>query len=722
MASIAQKSLSAPTEQEKTAVGIASTGLRQKISSLIEFVVNGRYLGLPLADWVCSAFLGIVATAWIYRANPSQLMSPLTPFLLAFFFLATATTGRFISLFLRLSSVTDTNYPMVLVLGFLPIGLSFSILRVITGFSFAILSVILAVLLCVGVWRYRRQLEWLQPESKATAMSLMVTLLAAVAVTFRVAFFCFPALLQEGNEFIVKMGDNEFYHAGFVTFVDAPGPSWEFGSQHLAGRFAFFYHFASYSGAGWLRSLTGMTSLDALFGFMTPLGLLLAAFATYALASTWFSPRIGFWAIALFVGMPDPAILSGLTPIQQSMYASPLLVMSATPANGYGLASSLIAILFVTVGLQKNRYLLIGIGLAVAISTVLWKAQLAMNVCLALGILLLPQTIRLLRPQVLIPSFATLLFIYWLSQSFFDRSRTPTVLLDPTWGVHMADWHLSTLPKTSLITYLGPLARESSVAGFIARIGLNALASFGLLGIVWFGVSIYSIVKVRRMELPVAVTFCSVFVFLTLGALLAENRTGFRFEMQYSPYFLPLLLMELILLNAVANSRLFHRIRRKPVPLTLGLFATVPVFLFSVLLPQDRTLGMPFPGSIAQCATYIRSVSDPFDVVQDSAGDPSALLTGMSERRTFVGLLAFKKCIGMVDIVRMYEERLALNDRLLAANSIDELHHLLEQCPIRWYVLWPDAKPAWPKSLLDSPVFQSGEFRVYDLNQLDEHR
>lgn len=315
-----------------------------------------------------------------------------------------------------------------------------------------------------------------------------------------------------------------------------------------------------------------------------------------------------------------------------------------------------------------------------------------------------------------------LVLIYSVSRNFFDTSRAPTAFLDPTWGAHLTEWHLSTLPKTSAITHLGPLALQDTLPAFFARIILNALASFGPLAIAWIAVSLYSVVKARRVSLPIAATFCSAFVFLTLGALLAENRTGFRFEIQYSPYFLPMLLMELVVVDAIARSRLFHFIRKKPIPMALGFYATIPIYLLSTLVPQDRTLGMPFPEPLAKCASYIRSVSDPYDIVQDSAGDPSALLTGMTERRTFVGLLAFKNFIGMVDLVNMYEERIALNKRLIAANSIREILDLRAESSIRWYVVWPDAKPAWPESILSSPVFQSGEFRVYDLSKLNEHQ
>ena len=132
-------------------------------------------------------------------------------------------------------------------------------------------------------------------------MGVTATLLAVIVVTFRVSFFCFPYLLQEGPDSIRKMGDNEFYHASFVTFLDSPGPSWEFGSQNLAGRLAYFYHFASYVGAAWFRSMNSTTSLTALFGLMTPLGTSCRTGNRYGPTASWFGSRLGFWAIASFI-------------------------------------------------------------------------------------------------------------------------------------------------------------------------------------------------------------------------------------------------------------------------------------------------------------------------------------------------------------------------------------------------------------------------------------
>ena len=117
----------------------------------------------------------------------------------------------------------------------------------------------------------------------------------------------------------------------------------------------------------------------------------------------------------------------------------------------------------------------------------------------------------------------------------------------------------------------------------------------------------------------------------------------------------------------------------------------------------------------------MRLESEPYDIVQDSAGDPSSLLTGISERRTYVGLLAFQRFVGMKDVVSMYDQRLAFNDRLLHSHSIDQLRELIKESQIRWYILWPDARPNWPESLLSTPLFERAGFRVYDLHQLKEY-
>jgi hypothetical protein len=154
--------------------------------------------------------------------------------------------------------------------------------------------------------------------------------------------------------------------------------------------------------------------------------------------------------------------------------------------------------------------------------------------------------------------------------------------------------------------------------------------------------------------------------------------------------------------------------------LTLGFLATLPVYLLSILISPDRFWGMPFPTALGECAEYVRLESEPYDIVQDSAGDPSSLLTGISERRTYVGLLAFQRFVGMKDVVSMYDQRLAFNDRLLHSHSIDQLRELIKESQIRWYILWPDARPNWPESLLLTPLFERAGFRVYDLHQLKE--
>ena len=106
---------------------------------------------------------------------------------------------------------------------------------------------------------------------------------------------------------------------------------------------------------------------------------------------------------------------------------------------------------------------------------------------------------------------------------FFDTSRTPTAFFDSTWGANLAEWHLSTLPKTSMISKLGSFGQGSTVQAFFARVLLNSLASFGILFVFWLMVVIYSLIRNRRLSQPMAVVCSSVVVYLALGDACGES-------------------------------------------------------------------------------------------------------------------------------------------------------------------------------------------------------
>ncbi len=158
----------------------------------------------------------------------------------------------------------------------------------------------------------------------------------------------------------------------------------------------------------------------------------------------------------------------------------------------------------------------------------------------------------------------------------------------------------------------------------------------------------------------------------------------------------------------------FRIVKTLLLPIVLGLFL-VP-FVCGINVQVGPAWGKELtetrvPADLVRCATFLREQTRRGDLVLDSSRDPRLVLGALSERPEFVVDYFIKRFQPL--LARRLEEASAL-ERM---TDVEAIHRYAADRRIRWYVLHPGDRVAWPLSQMEPPAFQAGEFRVYSLRQ-----
>jgi hypothetical protein len=116
---------------------------------------------------------------------------------------------------------------------------------------------------------------------------------------------------------------------------------------------------------------------------------------------------------------------------------------------------------------------------------------------------------------------------------------------------------------------------------------------------------------------------------------------------------------------------------------------------------------IPVPTGQVDCCRYVREHSCPDDILQDSKFDPKLVSMGLA------GLRAYVSRTDVFVSPPYVTERVEHIDAWMKMQEEEKILSFASKNNIRWLILHPGDGKAWPASIMNRCVHQSGDYRVF---------
>ena len=254
-------------------------------------------------------------------------------------------------------SAISARWPTAVVLGATATSLFLLGGVMITGLQAGIVFLIWIGL--IGAIQMLRPRERLPSHSRCDAIDVFAIACLAVLVAFwcRHSAAALPELKASG---ILPVWTDYYIHGTIIAqFGDALAV--HRGSLDLADQPWVFYHYSSYIIAAALAGVVQFPGLGLSTAIQLPVGLLLAAIGSYALATTLGDRRAGVTAIAAFMLLPDPSTYGFA-----NGYFGFFWMMFTGPGAGYALGSAAVALVCAVEWFRTRNWRPLALALAIA--------------------------------------------------------------------------------------------------------------------------------------------------------------------------------------------------------------------------------------------------------------------------------------------------------------------------------------------------------------------
>lgn len=524
-----------------------------------------------------------------------------------------------------------------------------------------------------------------------------------------------------GDDVLFRHWLDYFDHASFTSQFLSAEHLWRFGNKELSHMPTPLYHYGSYLFPAGLAACGGLGAYDAVVAFWTPFGTFLVGLAAFSLAAAWAGRTGGTLAVIAVLALPDASSYG----LRNGWFGYHWLQQIGS-AGMYGVASATAALLFLLAARRNRAWTSLAAAFAFGCGTFLFKAQ----VCVVVAPLLAAWFV-LCHPR----------FAPW------RRGVLLLALVALALGGIVAANHLHLGPRIEasreFFRNYGGFVAAQSAPGFlrwaveggtggtirdVAIVGLVVLATFGALAgvlpllsvwawrrgklqaadlVPWLAVAVYVLVLVglndgtiwvhpwELLHRPFVWTY---FVVLTWCAgkscvLFGDTRPG-RW------------LLDPWMLTVCGSLALL-------VPWSQGLQVQEgPAFL------RERCCNGRFPRGLVDCGRHVARHGSRSDVVQDSRCDACLVFGSLAERRSYLARPDLWRKARDRAVPPEIDRRATLVEQLNVAPTAERIRALADATGIRWYLVHPDDRVAWPDDVVDAPAFTSGGFAVYDLTQV----
>jgi hypothetical protein len=655
----------------------------------------------------------IVAFLWFWHIRVTGTLSLMAGVsLLLFVFACLAFGGAFTAAISRVFN-SPGGVPFQFLTGFFIFNTCLFLMAILLPFAvtanFAALSVIGVVAYALTT---RRRIEVDISDQWAGIAAILVSGAAST-------LWCGDAqhsLHADGDIVVFQFWKDTFIHAREISvFANSHG----LGTIHdikLAGMPAPIYHFASYLSSAAMSALAGTPAIAVYSSFQLPLGIFLTGLAAYCLISQFFGIWPGVVATVAVTLVPD-AYQQGFG----NRYLSYFFLSQVNLGMLYGIASVAIGWAFMIEACRRGRLSLLAMAYAWLAVCLLYKAHIfvansyLMFIFPAIFFIGIARWRRLVLAIFLSAVFAA---VIGYSQTL---GRVPLLRLDGSGiGAYIVlllqDYDAGLLKD--FFTRVFTVERHAKPIEALYAAGVLTLSTFGVWAAAAAVVTFLGRKKIPLVLLLMPVLVISNYLIMAMGLALDTRGIGTVDELVNRP-----LVWAFFLVAAWTAGLACHLVFDADAPRRhlkiIAALACVGLALVTSIharnlqtFPARAGYGSyeqanSVPLCLVKAAEYIRVLSAPGDLLQDSGNDPRFIVTAIAERQLFVGKLAF----GGAN--KLQQDRLDAVRKLQSIDELQLLHEFAAYHQIAWYLLRPDSSPAWPAEFLRQPAFECQGYRVY---------
>src|SRR5262245_32439403 len=557
-----------------------------------------------------------------------------------------------------------------------------------------------------------------QRRDPLSALGLLSVIVSLVAASAWSQDLIFPTTPLNGSV-VFKPWSDFFVHATLVARSLGTETLFQVGNYEWKGFPAILYHYASYSIPMCLAKVGSLPAYATIVGFWAPFGSFLTGLASYALGRAFWNQSAGLAALVATFLLPDAGLLNIAHPTYSYFW-----LQHISPGGLYGVAVAGTALIVIALGARKKRRTWIASGVAVAVLTVFFKAQIfaaAFPLLLGLAIVTWPERGRW-NWFVLGGCVATGIVLLPIADRFyvgpnmrFDFSGSGwywKILADMARGTRVASWYDAFRAEHAFPSHL-PQA--------ISLLLVNTLGIFVILApVLW----IFALRR-KKWQISEAISMAAVAILLLMTFGLSRSGSAENvYEFMQHPF-----VWAYWLVGSLTAGRLFAMVaeRRPQLSIRTVVVSAVALTLIPVCYGSGLQRGKWRRGNeyswlrvdrgLVECAHYIRS-QPPIDaVVQDSHLDKLLIVGGLSERPSFAARLHLWNRASKAFRESPYQEQLRKLHNLEEATTIPDLQRSVRETGIRWYVTHPGDPNVWPAEFRDQPAFESNGYRVYDMQR-----
>lgn len=524
---------------------------------------------------------------------------------------------------------------------------------------------------------------------------------------------------EKGMIYFPLWGDS-FFHARLISIFAQADVFHKISNVQLSGVPLPFYHYASYLMPAAVASLTQVSAYVIFSCFLMPVGVFLLGLAAFTLAHAFWKGWPAVAATVAVVFLPD-AYYQGF----QNKFLSYQFHLHVGPASFYGIGCAALSWFLMIQGCRQKKlslvlggYLFLGIMLS-------YKAQLF--IANSFILLLFPCFFFLQcnkKKRALVAAVMT--FSFFSIVAFSQRySYVPVIRLDGG-GMHQYFKLLSQWTNTGMLhTFLLEHLWQHRIHFPWYHLLAGTMLYFCTLGIWGAGVIVALFFLRRKVDAIVWSFPCWVitnYLIMSLGLSFNSRDVGHGEELVNRP-----LMWAYFAIAAWTAGALYFLLCDSKLPKTvMGRAFGGLMLLGSFVMPLFFAHGlqtMPMwnltiksntvPAAMVEALDFIRQKSLAHDLVQDSKNDPLCVITGLVERQGY--LVINNACLKEGKIDSVVAERLKELERFKQMTTENEIKEFSKIHSISWYLLRPETQVAWPDSIKNSAVFQSGGYRVYQL-------
>ncbi len=497
---------------------------------------------------------------------------------------------------------------------------------------------------------------------------------------------------------------------------------------YLAGTKQPVYHIASYALPAFYAGINNELAIVSATSFLVPCGIILTGLGVYGFGCLLASRFVGFAAVAALFMLPD-ASMYGL----KIGFFGYQWLMQASPGSGYAIAIIFTALGLYVSGIREAKFSFIIYAVILAALSALFRVQIAAPATIMMFILALivwKPAGNWHRYGAYLSLFLLTVFVMYLSEIIDIGPHFITG--DYTGSKFFQEVHDKVLLSGYALSNLGKLyqlliTKSPLIISWLIGYAVFLISGLGLIFPLLAMLLPKKLLTSSEWKIdiiPVVLLLSSFLIIVLLPVPIDGDFSNFghrQFVLIYTVCLIFLISWMTDLVNKVIFRKQISSLSIISICLPLLFAGMLTPLLYGKGIQQPKGWSQnitetAMPSGLYNAGLYIRKNSDLKDVVLNSDLDRFATLVSLTERQAYISRdLLYSNYKGIAgDVFRQRHEELG---KLNIIETTSDLCAFADKRNIKWLLKHPNDFVGWNHRLLNSAVYVSGDYRVYDLRK-----